>query len=71
MTTEEIKAAFRVVTLLGEAIREAGPDGIPSEMLYSAMMTIGMDLNAYHRAIDLLKNQGIVREENHKLYSLI
>ena len=64
MSAEEIKAGVEVLRAVADAIRELKQ--VPSGHLYARLMGY-MDLAAYERIIGVLKNAGLVREENHLL----
>ena len=67
ITKDEVKAAFRLVTDLGIAIKAAGPTGVASGVLYSIVMG-RVDLAGFERAIDLLVRSRVVRRApNHLL----
>jgi hypothetical protein len=61
-TADEAMAAFRFVVALGQAIMEAGPDGVPSGHLY-AMVMDKCSVQVYDRAIELLKRAGLPRRD--------
>lgn len=61
---ESIRQAITFIQLLAEAIREAGT--IPSGTLYAAVCG-KCDLEAYEKAIQTLKNTGLVSERGHVL----
>ncbi len=58
-TTNELKAGFKALQALAEAIRELKQ--IPSGLLYARVMNY-MDINAYEKAISLLCNSGVIRK---------
>ncbi len=58
-TTNELKAGFKALQALAEAIRELKQ--IPSGHLYARVMNY-MDINAYEKAIGLLCNSGVIRK---------
>jgi hypothetical protein len=62
----KVKDAVRFLVALGEAIREAGPQGIPSGHLYAAVMA-KVDLESYQRAIGALTKGGLVGAEGQML----
>lgn len=61
------KAALMLVRIIAEAIEDAGENGIASGYVYAAVMGV-VDLPTYRGIIDALKQQGEVRETNHRLY---
>lgn len=70
VTPADLKAAFFTTALIGRTIREAGPAGIASGILYAALMS-KLSKEAFDGAISLLKREGIVSETNHVLVSNI
>ena len=63
-TKEQIRAAIETVRLLADTIREL--KRVPSGELYAQVMG-AMDLVTYQRAIQTLKNTGLVSESGHLL----
>jgi hypothetical protein len=63
-TTNELKAGFKALQALAEAIRELKK--IPSGHLYARVMNY-MDINAYEKAISLLCNSGVIRKNGDML----
>lgn len=66
-TREQVRAALTIVKLVGQAIQEAGPDGMPSGILYASLMEQGITLGAYNQIIAVLKAAGLVTESFHVL----
>jgi hypothetical protein len=58
-TTDQLKAAFAVLTAVADTIRELG--SIPSGHLYAQLMS-RMDFETYTRLVDRLKGAGLVTE---------
>ena len=58
-TANQLKAGFKALQALAEAIRELKQ--IPSGHLYARVMNY-MDINAYEKAISLLCNSGVIRK---------
>lgn len=59
--TKQIKeAALKVVTIIADAIREAGE--IPSGHLYAMLMPFGINLHLYQQIIDGLQKAGRVKK---------
>ena len=52
-----------MIKLIADAIKEAGPEGIPSGFLWAALMTRFSGLAAYESYIALLIRAGIVRQD--------
>lgn len=61
---EKLKAALAITIAVAETIREAKQ--ISSGHLYAALMP-KLDYQAYVSLVNLLKNSGVIREENHLL----
>ena len=64
MTGEGIVTMLRTIA---EAIKEAGPEGIPSGHLYAALMGKFSSVQAYESFIGILIRSGIVRQSGHVL----
>lgn len=64
LTRDEIRMATEIVFLIRDAIRDVG--SIPSGHLYAQLMPY-MSLGLYMQIIKLLKDSGVIREENHLL----
>jgi len=58
-TTTQIHAGLEILKALADTIREL--HSVPSGELYARVMG-HMDINAYERAIQILKNAGLVAE---------
>lgn len=65
-TQQHVTAMLNFIRLVGEAIYEAGPAGIPSGHLY-AMLVGKVSLDTYQYAIGILKDAGVVTEQSHLL----
>ena len=59
-TADQLKAGFAALQALAEAIRELKQ--IPSGHLYARVMNY-MDINAYEKAIRMLCNSGVIRQD--------
>jgi hypothetical protein len=59
--SRQVKTAITIVAAIAEAIRELG--SIPSGHLYAQLMG-RLDLAAYTKIINTLKNAGLVAEQN-------
>lgn len=64
----ENKAVLDIVLAVCEAIRELGE--VPSGHLYARLMGM-LSLEQYTRILDVLKNAGLVKEENSHLLKWI
>ena len=65
VTPSQAAAAVRLASEDTRAIKDAGR--IPQGTLYAALMTLGMDLPAFNRLVDLIVGTGLVRREGHEL----
>lgn len=65
-TQQQFTAMLEFIRMIGDAIYEAGPAGIPSGHLY-AMLVGKVSLDMYHYAIGILKDAGVVTEQSHRL----
>ena len=66
MTDKEAKIVVATATAIAEAIREAGPRGVPSGHLYAAVMST-VSLDAYRGAVAALIKAGLVKDEGYLL----
>lgn len=66
-TAEETLARARDALLkaMAESIAEI-PQGLPSGMLYAAVMTV-MNLDTYQGLIGILRDEGLITSDNHLL----
>lgn len=62
VTPEQVKAGIQVVLAVANAIQELKQ--VPSGHLYARMMA-HLDQPAYDKVINILKNTGLVTEQNH------
>ena len=60
--------SVKLVYVVAEAIRDCKEAGIPSGVLYSALMQYGCNLEMYESIIRTLKNTGLIKEELNCLY---
>ena len=63
ITKQEIEAAIEICAILGQAIKKAGPEGVPSGHLYAQVMS-ALSLNTYNTAIASLKRSGLISESH-------
>jgi hypothetical protein len=70
VTSEEVGSAAKVLLTIFQAIHAAGPEGVPSGVLY-AYVTGVLTLQQYQSCIELLKKQRCIEEKNHVLVSLV
>ena len=61
---EQLDAAIQIVIVLGETIKELGR--VPNGKLYAEVMPL-IPIDAYNKAIRVLKSAGLVMEVNHEL----
>lgn len=66
-TEQQVNAAINIMFAVRDAIRDAGPNGIPDGHVYAACMNV-MSLHTYQQLIDKLVSIGVVRKSNHVLY---
>lgn len=66
-TREQVRAVLTIVKLVGQAIQEAGPDGMPSGILYASLMEQGITLGAYNQIIAVLVAAGLITNDSHLL----
>lgn len=57
----------RLVSIIGETIREQGADGAPSGVIYAGLMG-HCGYTEYNAIIAALKKAGHIKERNHVLY---
>ena len=63
---KQFKAMIEITKILGEFIHAAGTNGIPSGHLY-AMVMGQMNIDIYNYTIGILKDAGVITEQNHLL----
>ena len=65
MTRKQVIAALEVVKVIGETIRDLteAKGGVQSGHLYTRLMATGIGLAGYERAIQALKDAGLVEEK--------
>lgn len=64
--TQQQAAAWLVIAAIRDAIREAGPNGVPSGHLYAALSG-RLSLDVYTEIIHVLKSTRVVTESGHVL----
>lgn len=70
-STKDLQAALQVARAAYEAIRDSGPNGIPSGHLYAAMGTVFTSLEPYEQMLRLLERSSLIeRLPNHVLVAL-
>ena len=57
--------AILIVRALVETVREAGPNGAPSSVMYAAFMAAGLPLEVYEHMIDMLVKGGLFKRNGH------
>lgn len=65
-TKEQVRAALDLAVTAAEAVRQAGPMGLPSGHLYAALMG-KVTLDGYQSMIGMLKRAGLIKESAHLL----
>jgi hypothetical protein len=66
-TKQEVQSVLQVVLAVADAIKEFGPEGVPSGHLYAHLMG-KLSIHVYTAIIEQLKSAGLVRESGHVLY---
>jgi hypothetical protein len=66
-TKEEVQSVLQVVLAVADAIKEFGPEGVPSGHLYAHLMS-KLNITVYTAIIEQLKSAGLVRESGHVLH---
>lgn len=66
--TSTQNAALLAAMTVAEAIRDAGPSGIPSGKLYAILMSSGLSLTAFKSIIAMLKKADVITEPSPFLY---
>jgi len=64
---KQFKALIEITKIVGEFIEAAGTNGIPSGHLY-AMLMGRMNIDTYNYIFGILKDAGVVTEQNHLLW---
>lgn len=67
-TTQQARAAMELMRAVAETIREMGPEGAPSGVVYSALMGFGVSLSTYTTIVSKLVEWGFVKQVNNVLY---
>lgn len=68
-TAATIDAMRRAIDALVDTIRDCGPMGCPSGVLYAGLMTTGVSLSTYERIIEALIAAGRIERRGHVLYA--
>jgi hypothetical protein len=63
---KQARAVLAAVRALIDAVRDAGPGGIPSGALYAALMGV-LTLEQYERLLGLAVGSGVIESKNHLL----
>lgn len=69
-TTEQLTAAIQISGIALQAIREAGEDGIPSGVLYAAMMSVFRSIETYESMLALLIRSNCITRVSHILRAI-
>ena len=67
MNTQQLLAIREVCNAIVEAVELAGPMGVGSGVVYSALMSTGISLSQYQSLIAGLVRAGKLKNENHCL----
>ena len=62
VSKKQVESALQVMMAVAEAIRAAGPDGLPSGNLYAVVMTTGLSLPEYEKLVSILIGSGVVEK---------
>ena len=62
MTIEQIKALQAIANAIIETVRESGPLGAPSGIMYAALMAQGCSLEQYQQIMSGLVRAGKLRQ---------
>lgn len=65
---QQIDAVLQTVRAIIDAVKEAGPIGIPSGNIYAVLMG-AMTLEQYERLLKLALDSGVIQQDSsHRLY---
>ena len=67
MTTQQLNAIRLVCNAIIESVKLAGPMGVGSGVVYSALLSTGISLSQYQSLIDGLVRAGKITNDNHCL----
>ena len=57
-----VDAIAKVANIIEETVNESGPMGVPSGLMYAAMMTTGMSLESYQTIINVMVAEGRISQ---------
>jgi len=60
---ERSVAALEIIRTIGQAIQDAGPEGLPGFELCEVCMAAGMSPEVYNVSLSALKNSKLVQEK--------
>jgi hypothetical protein len=55
---QAVQAITAVANIIEDTAREAGPLGVPSGVVYAALMSAGIDLNTYQAILSAMAEAG-------------
>jgi hypothetical protein len=60
MTTgqQAVQAITEIANIIEDAVREAGAVGVPSGIVYAALMNVGIDLSTYQAILSAMVEAG-------------
>lgn len=67
MNTQQLSAIREVCNAVVESVELAGPMGVGSGIVYSALMSTGISLNQYQQLISILVRSGKLTNNKHCL----
>ena len=65
MTIEQVRALKAIADAIIETVRESGPLGAPSGVMYAALMAQGCSLDQYQQIMAGLVRAGKLRQSGH------
>lgn len=65
---EILKAIAVIATAIEEAVKEAGPMGAPSGVIYAAVMATGISLDMYNAIIKAMINEKKITQKGYLLF---
>jgi hypothetical protein len=67
MNAQQKKILLDIIELIREAVREAGPLGLPEGTMYSILMAQGCTINQFENIIALMVRTGAIHKQVHLL----
>lgn len=66
----QLRALLLVSQIVIDAVREAGPDGVPESIVFLALENHGCTLKQWEQISSILIDAGRIRRENFRLYEV-